>query len=584
MGVTNTLIEVAAGSVSNRGNVDALGKLKEYLHPQTELFRSMFLYDESFNGYIKDYEGTYDIDKVILDVDVKDGDLTNVRALYAYIIDELSSEYVSLWFSGTGFHIYIADVFKIGPHKDLPHIMKLTLKEKFKAYDIDIIYDRSRLIRAEYSYNIKNNTYKIPIVEDELLNFNYTYFVNKAKEDPRETGKLDFRTPYALKAYWKDDIIWQENKPTITTAKPNGTHAYTSHVTCVQKMYKIGPLPGERHQTVLRMASAWKRNGVTKEGAKALIGTWDPEFNVGEEVDRILDTVYSWEHTGYSCNDHIMEQHCDSICKFYKSKDYTIEVHNATSMSNDFQEFVQKDFEDKSFDLNDMYNIGSSYKFTVGELVTMIGDTKLGKTAFIQNLVTNVSQFKCLYLSLEVNQKLMWRRFCQIAFGLTKDRVTELYAKDNDKFIAKAKERLGHIKILTVSPEINNILDVITSLQPTVIVIDTIDEIRVDYSNDPLAKTQKIVSKLKEIAQQYDVMIFAISHISKSAAFDGNLTRHSAKGDSSIEQKSDKLLGIAAPNPESKARIINSIVARDENGFMLRCYFNHETFQFKQAE
>ena len=67
MGVTNTLIEVAAGSVSNRGNVDALGKLKEYLHPQTELFRSMFLYDESFNGYIKDYEGTYDIDKVILD-------------------------------------------------------------------------------------------------------------------------------------------------------------------------------------------------------------------------------------------------------------------------------------------------------------------------------------------------------------------------------------------------------------------------------------------------------------------------------------------------------------------------------------
>ena len=43
MGVTNTLIEVAAGSVSNRGNVDALGKLKEYLHPQTELFRSMFL-------------------------------------------------------------------------------------------------------------------------------------------------------------------------------------------------------------------------------------------------------------------------------------------------------------------------------------------------------------------------------------------------------------------------------------------------------------------------------------------------------------------------------------------------------------
>jgi RecA-family ATPase len=178
----------------------------------------------------------------------------------------------------------------------------------------------------------------------------------------------------------------------------------------------------------------------------------------------------------------------------------------------------------------------------------------------------------------------MWRRFCQIAFGATKQKVTDYYAKDNTKFIQDAKDKLGHIKILTVSPELNNILDVITTLQPTVIVIDTIDEIRVDYSNDPLVKTQKIVSKLKEIAQQYDVMIFAISHISKSAAFDGTLTRHSAKGDSSIEQKSDKLLGIQAPNPESKARVIESIVARDESGFKLRCYFNHETFQFVQAE
>jgi archaellum biogenesis ATPase FlaH len=585
MGVTNNLIEVAVGSVSNRGNVDTLDKLEEYLQPETEVFRSMFLYDESFNGYIKEYEGTYEIDKIILDVDVKDEDLTNVRALYSYILDEVESAYTDIWFSGTGFHIYVADLFKLGPRKDLPNIMKLTLKNKFKNYDIDVIYDRSRLIRAEYSYNTKNNTYKIPITEEELFNFNYPYFVSKAKVDPREHGKLEVRYPYSFDPYWKDDIIYVENKDPIKPAqKPNGTHQYTSHVTCVQKMFKQGPIPGERHQTVLRMVSAWKRNGVTQEGAKALIGVWDPSFNVGEEVDRILDTVYSWEHTGYSCNDNIMEEHCDSICKFYKAKDYTIEVHNASTMSDDFSEFVKRDYEDKSFDLNDIYNIGFSYKFTVGELVTMIGDTKLGKTAFIQNLVAKTHQFKCLYLSLEVNQKLMWRRFCQIAFGATKQKVTEYYAKDNTKFIQDAKDKLGHIKILTVSPELNNILDVITTLQPTVIVIDTIDEIRVDYSNDPLVKTQKIVSKLKEIAQQYDVMIFAISHISKSAAFDGTLTRHSAKGDSSIEQKSDKLLGIQAPNPESKARVIESIVARDESGFKLRCYFNHETFQFVQAE
>ena len=134
-----------------------------------------------------------------------------------------------------------------------------------------------------------------------------------------------------------------------------------------------------------------------------------------------------------------------------------------------------------------------------------------------------------------------------------------------------------------VEQEINSIIDVISNLEPKIIVIDTIDEIRVDYANDPLVKTQKIVSKLKEIAQRYEVMIFAISHISKSAAYDGSLDRHSAKGDSSIEQKSDKLIGIRAPNKESKGRVIESIVARDESGFKLKCWFNHETFRFVQA-
>jgi archaellum biogenesis ATPase FlaH len=404
----------------------------------------------------------------------------------------------------------------------------------------------------------------------------------------------DLHRPYLLQSnkvgnpYWESSIIFntpkhfKENGKILNNIKQS-TEKYTAHVTCVQKMFDNGPVIGQRHQTVLRMVSSWKRNGINIVGANALLNAWDNEFAQDEEAQKILDTIYNWEHNGYGCNDPIMDKYCDSICKFYKSKDYGIEVFNADSMSNDFQEFVQVNFENKTLDLNDMFDIGASYKFTVGELITMIGDTKLGKTAFIQNLVARADKFKCLYLSLEVNQKLMWRRFCQIAFNKTKQEVTKHYIDNDQEFIAQAKEKLGHIKILTVSPEINNVLDVISNLQPTVIVIDTLDEIRVDYINDGLMKMQKIVSKLKEIAQQYEVMIFAVSHISKTAAYDGNLNRHSAKGDSSIEQKSDKLLGISAPNPQSKARVIESIVARDESGFKLRCWFNHETFRFQQT-
>ena len=71
MATKNNLIEIATGSVSNRGYVGTLSDLPEYIGKETEVFRSMFLYDNTFKGNIKEYKGTYEIDKIILDVDIK---------------------------------------------------------------------------------------------------------------------------------------------------------------------------------------------------------------------------------------------------------------------------------------------------------------------------------------------------------------------------------------------------------------------------------------------------------------------------------------------------------------------------------
>jgi RecA-family ATPase len=165
----------------------------------------------------------------------------------------------------------------------------------------------------------------------------------------------------------------------------------------------------------------------------------------------------------------------------------------------------------------------------------------------------------------------------------TKFKLIEQYNNENYEFINECESKLKHLKVMTVSPELNNLIDVISQQSPKMLVIDTIDEIRVDYANDPLVKIQKIVSKLKEIAQTNDIMIFVISHISKSASYEGILDKHSAKGDSAIEQKSDKLLGITAPSSNSKARVVESIAARDESNFKLKFWFNHETFRFDQV-
>ena len=596
METTPRMIEVAVGSVANRGNVIPLHELHNYIKYKTELYRSMFIYDDTFTGNVKTYQGTYDIDEIILDIDIKDENMEPVDKVMNFLnSSEIENQ---LWFSGTGFHVHIPNIFGLKASKDLPGILKHTLDSMFGKLGVDNIYDKSRLIRAEFSFNKKNNTYKIPIYsltrehhwtyKDYVQLATWVDYKSPADDPARDANSLNNWMKYDkgfLKAHntdkFKDKIVTKpkRNSVSVNTTSDN---ELTAHVTCVQKTYKQGPELGSRHQTILRMISAWKRSGIPRAGSESLIGHWSPDFD-RTEAFKMIDTVYGWEHDGYGCNDTIMDKFCDARCKFYRSKDYGVEVFNADSMTEQFRDFVKTDYSDRSFDLGTMYKMTNPYRFTVGELITIIGDTKLGKTAFIQNIVTKANQFKCLYISLEVNEKLMWRRFCQIAFNETKEEIVNHYLNDDITFVNEAKKKLGHLKVLTVSPEINNIIDVISSVQPKIIVIDTIDEIRVDYVNDSLLKMQKIISKLKEIAQKYEVIIFAVSHISKTAAYEGTLNRHSAKGDSAIEQKSDKLLGISAPNPGSKARIVESIVARDESGFKLKCFFNHETFRFQQA-
>ena len=596
METTPRMIEVAVGSVANRGNVIPLHELHNYIKYKTELYRSMFIYDDTFTGNVKTYQGTYDIDEIILDIDIKDENMEPVDKVMNFLnSSEIENQ---LWFSGTGFHVHIPNIFGLKASKDLPGILKHTLDSMFGKLGVDNIYDKSRLIRAEFSFNKKNNTYKIPIYSlTREHNWTYKDYVQLATwvdykspaDDPaRDANSLNNWMKYDkgfLKAHntdkFKDKIVTKPKRNSVSVNTTSDSEL-TAHVTCVQKMYKQGPELGSRHQTILRMISAWKRSGIPRAGSESLIGHWSPDFD-RTEAFKMIDTVYGWEHDGYGCNDTIMDKFCDARCKFYRSKDYGVEIFNADSMTEQFRDFVKPDYSDRSFALGTMYKMNNPYRFTVGELITIIGDTKLGKTAFIQNIVTKANQFKCLYISLEVNEKLMWRRFCQIAFNETKEEIVNHYLNDDITFVNEAKKKLGHLKVLTVSPEINNIIDVISSVQPKIIVIDTIDEIRVDYVNDSLLKMQKIISKLKEIAQKYEVIIFAVSHISKTAAYEGTLNRHSAKGDSAIEQKSDKLLGISAPNPGSKARIVESIVARDESGFKLKCFFNHETFRFQQA-
>ena len=581
-------IELAIGSVSNRAYAIRPEHITKYIKPNEELYRSLFILDntafEHFRdkGSIKSYKGTYALNSIIYDIDrgKKTGEDTRQRAVS--FIDTLheqgvSDDQIHIWFSGRGFHIEVPNLYGFEESINLPYQVKMTIDSHFGKL-VDNIYDKGRLIRVGYTINMKSELYKLPLTSDMLTDWDYDMISEYCQIQKHEYHHEPFDED-SVYPIWEDKVLdvqeFREDEESISNTNLN------AHVTCVQKMWKSDK-DGERHITLLRMANAWRRMGIQKEGAIKM-----SEYNIPSldhnEILKIIDDVFAWEHNGYSCSDTIMEKYCDPICKFYKNKNYGLEVLNVKELSNKLRDFVHMDMDTNCFNLKDYYPIPNNYRFLPGELAILLGDTKLGKTAWLQSVMVKLTNMNVLYLSLEVGDWLIFRRFLQAGNGITKQEVNEIYRTYDEEKVKEINDRVRHIKVMTTSPDIDSMKQIIADNQPQIVCIDTIDAIEVRYNNDPFTKMEKIVNSLKQIATQMDVIFFGISHISKGASRD-MLTVHSAKGNSAIEQKADKILGITGDRQMNDTRVIRSLASRDETDFEIAFNFDYKTFQFKPLE
>lgn len=274
-----------------------------------------------------------------------------------------------------------------------------------------------------------------------------------------------------------------------------------------------------------------------------------------------------------------MAAHCDPRCKFFRKKNFAIALDDVKDIEKKFVEFVRSDWAKTSFDLGDIWPTEKPFRFYPGEYITVMGDTGLGKTAWVQNIIVALKSMKVLVFSLEVHDMLFFRRLVQIEYGMTKDEVFSHYMKQDNHL----SERLGHITVTTTSPNIEAIKGIIAEVQPQIVVVDVIDGINVQYARSESEKLTQIATALKELAQQTNTIIFGVSHISKQAARNGQLDVHAAKGGSGIEQKSDKVIAIEGDR-EQQHRIVHSLKARDETPFRMPMMMDATTFQYHKID
>lgn len=585
-------VEVVYGNITNRNTVEPLHiyeKAQKENAWKNEMYRSYYSFPDEFkqhvkiNKSVKEYDGSIYLDYIHIDIDK--GDIDD-KSFQGYLWDCLSqlldkgvmAEDINVWFSGNGYHLKLRNILGLQPSKELNTKLKLTMDKHFSFGDS--IYDKTRIIRSEWSLNKKTNLYKVWLPLNLVTDMTY----NKVKQIASNKDSYDkwskshknfwatfFRPEDQFEPYLQSMIV---ASPTIITNGNGKKGDVSTVVSCMQHVFNEGPIKGSRNMKLMRMSSSYKRAGIPFLVCLNGMMTWANDTLSEEEITRTVTNVYEGNYI-YSCNDTIMSEYCDPKCIYFKRKDYTLEITGIDELEANLRQYLNTDLADLSIDLGKLFKV-PSYVMKPGELIIFSGDTGLGKSAFIQYVVAKAKK-DTLFLSLEMKEELTFRRFVQIVNNKTKKWVDKVYKDPNISFADKLK----HIKIMSIAPRVESVKKVVAEHQPNVLVIDTTDELQVDFVKGEIEKQNIIIDHLKQIAQKNNIIIIAIHHLNKASAVNNTINVHSLKGSSNIVQKADKVLMIKGDRLE-QVRTICSEKSRDEGRFEMTVSFNTNTFTFKQ--
>ena len=571
------IIEIAKNSPSARGMFIDKNELAQHINTEQPLFRSTYLYPDNVkdhldkHGSIKDYFGVRDIDNVIIDIDRKDNSDEFTLEQLKEVVDILYSfdvqdESMQPFYSGTGYHLIVSNkVFGFEASDQLPMIVRATMSKLFPDID-NSIYMRSGIYRVPHTVNKKSGLYKIPIHMDEVFKEKAEY-IKLLAQNPR----LDYSYSQLVgNAECKEEIVKADSKiyAMQSVAEPNKV------VPCVQTMLMQGPQSGERHNTVLRICSHFKRNGIPSEYAKASLMHWNNGQLHEDEINRLIKNAYDGNYR-YSCNDPLLKKHCKTNCIHFKRKDYLVDVKTAEELQEDYAKRLTTNFRGRTIPLSTMLNVDVDVDIFPGELVTIFGPTGSNKTTLAQNLALGVDfandkinpdwQIPTLFLSLELSGWYVHRRHLQIVSGLSKDEVNNNY----EEVYEGHKDKLSNVVIQTVAPTVQQIQEKIRDLQPAMVIVDYIDLVDVPFGKGGEHQNIKYISHtLSNMAVNMDIIIIQVSQVSREYSRNEVLDLYAGKGSGAIENASRKVIGL---NGQANSHMKNLHMFKNTDGELLDC-------------
>jgi hypothetical protein len=601
-------VEVATHRPASRGVVRDLALLKP--DSRVPSWRSYFSFDDRLQPFVdkfgalrKAYPHDVYCDQIVLDFDSSDLEearrdaVNTVRYLTAY--HEMPPDWIRPFFSGKkGFHIHLpGEIFGIKPKPDLPQYVKATIDNEFggigTTLDTSMIMSQG-LIRLPGTIHNSGERFKVALTLGELMRSEMGDILDlaAATRDPMLVHFPYDREPFAL----MQRCIMKPEAYTEMYREPTTSEIVGRHVVCMQHLLNSGPKEGSRHNELLRLSSSMRRNGMPAPMVVSALREWVGPSFAGAEVTRVVRGVFEGR-LEYGCHDSIMAAHCDSRCMYHDKKNLGMstanEVRGADQLYDNLRGYYSLLASGRGLDLKKAFPwMEFSYKVLPGECVQVTGDTGMGKTALVQQIVQSTDE-EVLWVNMEMKEEQVFRRSLQCAHNLTKAELSAKIVSDYGRTEGPGLTApIQHIKILSVAPNPDSIAEIIASHNSKVVVLDTTDAIEIPGAgNNENYQMKATVELMRRLSQKRGIIIIGIHHINKQGSRESTgemdkprpLTLNDLTGNRSNVTKMDHVLAVEGMRDSTK-RHLRSLKGRDESPLHLGMEFDWQRFRMRRPD
>jgi replicative DNA helicase len=239
---------------------------------------------------------------------------------------------------------------------------------------------------------------------------------------------------------------------------------------------------------------------------------WADDVSMSSEIDKVVRDTYARRYA-YGCNDEIMSRFCSRHCSFHHNKGSTMDFESTADLQEHLREYIEKLQIGNLIDIGTKYGAYEPYNIVPGELVVLTADTGIGKSMLVQDIILDTEK-NTLYLNLEMNKHLLYRRMLQTKLNKTKEEINEMVISGQI-----SPDVASNVKMHSDAITIDDIKQAVIHLRPEILVVDTTDGINVkEAGNNDLFKMGKILEGLRSIAQKQNIIVICVHHLNKSGA------------------------------------------------------------------